>query len=246
MKKWKIIRLTMSIVFVVVFVVNAWLIIDYKLDERNAGKLYEEVISNVVTPVQPDAEIKTPITVNFETLKAENPDVVGWLYSADTPINYPVLKGSSNDQYLHTMLNGKYNKAGSLFADYRMKNSVEEAFNYIIYGHNMKNNTMFGTLTEYKKQNYYESHKELYLLTPEKSYLLKAYSGFVTKAGSEIIYKLDHNADTLERYMTMIKDRSTFKNELVYTKGQPVVTLSTCAYDYDDARYVLVCIAEEL
>ena len=246
MKKWKIIRLIMSIVFVVVFIVNAWLIADYKLNERNAEKLYENVISDVITPADPGVEVKTPITVDFEALTQQNPDVVGWLYSADTPINYPVLKGNSNDQYLYTLLNGKYNKAGSLFADYRMKDTVEEAFNYIIYGHNMKNNTMFGTLTEYKKQKYYEAHTELYLLTPDKSYRLRPYSGFITKAGSEIIYKLDHNATTLERYMTMIKERSTFKNDLVYTNGQPVVTLSTCAYDYDDARYVLVCIAEEL
>jgi sortase B len=179
-------------------------------------------------------------------LKAQNEDVVGWLYSADTPINYPILRGGSNDEYLHTLLNGKYNKAGSLFADYRMEDTLEEAYNYIIYGHNMKNDTMFGTLTEYKKQAYYEAHREIYLLTPDKSYRLKPYSGFVTKAGSEIIYKLDHNWTSLERYMLTIKDRSTFKNDLEYINGQLVVTLSTCAYDYDDARYVLVCIVEEL
>ena len=131
MKKWKIIRLILSIVFVLVFVINAWLIIDYKLDELNADRLYKNMISDVVKPADEGPD-NTPISVDFDALRAQNSDVVAWIYSADTPINYPVLKGNNNEQYLNTLIDGKTNKAGSLFVDYRLKDTVDESLNFII------------------------------------------------------------------------------------------------------------------
>lgn len=244
MKKWKIIRLILSIFFVIVFIFSAWQIVAYKLAERDASKLYNKIITEAVIDTPDDSN--TPIKVDFEKLKKENEDIVGWIYSADTPINYPVLKGSNNDEYIHTMLNGEANKAGSIFADYRLNGNVDESINYIIYGHNMKNNTMFGTLTDYKKQAYYDAHKEMYLLTPEKNYVLKVYAGYVTKADDKITYKFDYTYSELDRYMDTVRDKSNFKTDIVYEHGKPIVTLSTCAYNFEDARYIIVCIAEEL
>ncbi len=115
----------------------------------------------------------------FEKLTAEYPDTVGWLYCEGTPINYPVVQSKDNLRYLRRLPDGRYNAAGSLFADYRCK-EVAASGNYIIYGHNMKNGSMFGTLVRYKSQNYYDEHPTLYYLTPERTFRIELIAGFVT------------------------------------------------------------------
>ena len=83
--------------------------------------------------------------VDFSLLKQENEDIVGWIYCEGTPISYPVVQSGDNQYYLHRLINGEYNIAGSIFMDYRNNAELEDN-NTIIYGHNMKNNTMFGYL----------------------------------------------------------------------------------------------------
>lgn len=99
------------------------------------------------------------IVVDFEELWKENGDVVGWLYCPDTVINYPVVQGDDNDYYLRRLLDGSNNIAGTLFIDARNKGDFSD-WNTVVYGHNMRNDTMFGTLTEYASQEYYCSHVE--------------------------------------------------------------------------------------
>ena len=103
---------------------------------------------------QPPKSTEPPIAIDFDALLNRNKDVIGWLYCPDTVINYPVVQGKNNDQYLRKDLDGKYLVSGTLFADYRNGELNEDA-NYIIYGHNMKNGTMFSSLAKYKQQSYY-------------------------------------------------------------------------------------------
>ena len=104
-----------------------------------------------------------PITVDFDSLKALNPDVVGWIYSADTQINYPVLLGEDNSEYLHHMVNGEYNSAGSIFMDCRNKPDLSD-FNTILYGHHMKNGSMFASLHQYTEQELPRRHPSIRFL----------------------------------------------------------------------------------
>ena len=97
---------------------NIWTILS---EYREGDRMYESAASQYVSS-QPEQQAETdlnkvPIQVDFDHLKAQNPDVVGWLYCEGTPINYPVMQGRTNDDYLYTMLDGSYNKAGSLFLD---------------------------------------------------------------------------------------------------------------------------------
>lgn len=88
--------------------------------------------------------------INFDILKSKNKDIVAWIYSEGTQINYPIVQSKDNDYYLRRLLDGTYNQGGTIFMDYRNNKNFED-YNTIIYGHNMKNNTMFGTLINYKK-----------------------------------------------------------------------------------------------
>lgn len=186
-------------------------------------------------PVEPEY---APITVNFDLLLAENSDVVGWLYCEDTPINYPVMRSLDNEDYLHRDLNGKYLYSGSLFVDYRCS-AVGTGGNYIIYGHNMKNDTMFGTLDEYKHQAYYDEHPVLYYLTPERSYKLELFAGLVTKSDSEVYSVQFPDTDAFASFLRNLQENSTFRSDVAVTEEDRIVTLSTCSYEFSNARYTV-------
>ena len=92
-------------------------------------------------------------------LKEINEDCVAWIYIEDTAINYPVVQGSDNSFYLKHLIDGKWNSAGCIFLDFRVDSNISDRHS-IIYGHHMKDGTMFSGLTKYKKQDYYEAHPE--------------------------------------------------------------------------------------
>ena len=94
-------------------------------------------------------------------------EIIGWIYSDGTPINYPIVQTTNNEYYLRRLIDGTYNQAGSIFMDYKNSSDFSD-YNTIIYGHNMKNDSMFGTLTSYESQDYYNEHKEMYLYSENK------------------------------------------------------------------------------
>lgn len=178
-----------------------------------------------------------PLTVDFDVLQQESPDVIAWLYSSDTPINLPVVQGKDNDYYLYHMVNGSENALGTLFADYRNDGHFQDR-NTIIYGHNIKNGSMFGTLCNYKKQEHYDEHPVMWLLTRDRNYKVELYAGYVTSSSSEAFGFVQYDEETQALYETAI-EQSTFKADVKFQPGDRIVTLSTCSYEFNDARYVL-------
>ena len=185
-----------------------------------------------------------PITVSFEELLKESPNVIGWIYCEDTPINYPVVQADDNEYYLNRMANGNYNGNGSIFVDYRNKPDFSD-WNTVVYGHNMDNDTMFGILTEYQNQEFYDSHKIMYLLTPEKNYEVRLISGYVTPADSDI-YVIPSNIEERNQLLERAYYASNFDSDFEMEDEEKLITLSTCAYNYKNARYVLIGILHEL
>ena len=193
--KFKNLRIFSIIVLAIVFAVSAFQTIkisyDYKTADKVNASLQEQFTKQTNDYYKPAVDSITeektsiPINVDFDELKKENKDIIGWIYCPDTPINYPVVKGKDNNQYLRTGLDGKYLFSGTIFCDYRSKDIGTES-NYIIYGHNLKNSTMFGTLVKYKEQEYYDAHPIMYFLTPESNYIIELFAGTVVKNNSEI------------------------------------------------------------
>lgn len=179
-----------------------------------------------------------PITVDFDTMLAEWPDVVGWLYCEGTPINYPVMQGENNDQYLHHLPDGTYNFSGSLFMEWTNEADLSD-LNTIIYGHSMKNDTMFGSLLYYEDADYYLEHPTMWYLTPTGNYRLDLVAGYYTPAGSAI-YDICINREDFEKYVTICMGESTFDAGIAVEDISQVVVLSTCSKAYDNARFVIV------
>lgn len=182
--------------------------------------------------------------VDWKALKKVNPDVQGWLYQKGTVINYPVVQGTDNDTYLHTRFDKQWSGGGTLFVDCRMEKDFK-GFNSIIYGHHMKDGSMFRSIRGYTKEDgYYDKHKTLELATPHGNYHLVVFSAFITKATDEDTYKMTYDEAEKQAYIDRAWERSELpitKNSVDVTKNDRLVTLSTCAYDYEEARYIVMC-----
>ena len=247
----KILQNLIIIVCLFAFCFFAYKIYNYNKEEDKQKSLNNNLIEVAVKETEQENienededKIKLPIDVDFKVLKNQNQDIIAWLYSQDTPINYPIVQANDNEYYLRRLIDGTYNQAGTLFIDYR-NNSDFNDYKTIVYGHNMKNETMFGTLINYMNQEYYDEHKEMYLFTENKTFKVEVVAGYTTSSKSDI-YTVSTTRNTNEDLLQNAINKSTFKNEVEVTEQDKILVLSTCSYDFKDARYVLLGVLREI
>ncbi len=189
------------------------------------------------TSPAPNAPSDGPV-VDFAALAQINPDVVAWLEGGDGIIDYPVVQGADNDHYLTHLFSGEPNKLGSLFVDYRVKGDFTDK-NTVIYGHNMKDGSMFASLTGYQSQSYYDSKPVMRLYTPQGAYDIQLFAGILAGGDDAFIHlSFQDDADFLA-YTDSLKAASTFQSDIAVGPQDRIITLSTCSYDFDNARYAL-------
>lgn len=182
-----------------------------------------------------------PLVVDFGALEQVNGDVAGWLYCEDTPINYPVVKGEDNSYYLKHSYDGKQVKSGSIFVDAACGEGFSDA-NTVIYGHYIKDGSMFACLKKWGDQSFYEEHPRIWLLTPEADYEIVLFAGYVTRADSQVYTIFSAPCPELEEYLQTARENSQFQADVEISGEEPnakYVVLSTCAYSFQNARYVL-------
>lgn len=214
-----------------------------QITEETVTTTPEETVSGETEPVPETDDTVWPV-VDFEALRAINPDVVAWIYIEGTNINYPVVQGSDNSYYLERMFNGSHNGAGSIFMDYRNERDLTGR-NTVLYGHHMKNGTMFNQITKYKDQTFYDDHPVGLLMTPDQNYRIEFVAGYVTDMNSDA-WKMEFESDEeFSLWLGNAVSRSTFTGTAEHNGQDRVVTLSTCTYEYNDARYVLVGILKQ-
>jgi len=177
--------------------------------------------------------------VDFEALKAINPDVVGWIYIPGTEISYPVMQAEDNEYYLHRLMNRKGNGSGSIFMDYRCDPELWDTHT-ILYGHHMNNGSMFAKLMGYKRQAFYEEHKVFQLMTPETNFQMEVIAAYVSRPDWKA-WDVDFETDEdVKEWIEAIMRRSAIDTGYTYTPGDQFVTLSTCTYEYASARFLVV------
>lgn len=249
-KKNNTIQNILLVVLVVIFMFSSYKVIMYFVDAYNNKKsnntLIERAISNSISDDinENQNEMENgnkPFDVDFTVLKQDNEDIIGWIYSENTPINLPILQSDDNDYYLRRLYTGKYNTSGSIFMDFRNKPDFTDELT-IIYGHNMKNDSMFGTLQNYEKKGYYDEHKIMYLFTPEKDYTIKVFAGLSISADSNIYNIQDVDKNLIDNFVS----KSDFKTDVIVNDDSNIVILSTCAYEYQGARYIVMGVLEEI
>ena len=195
-------------------------------------------------PSNPYLEVELP-EGDFAALSAINKDTIGWVYCADTHIDYPVVQGADNDYYLHRLFEGGYAAAGSIFLDAENHPDFSD-FHMILYGHHMKNGSMFRDLEKYKDEEFFKAHPIFILMTPEKNYAVEIFSGYVSSVNEDSwkLYFTDH--EDMAAWIDEICQKSDVDTGIVPQISDRILTLSTCSYEFSDARYVLHGVLHEL
>lgn len=168
------------------------------------------------------------MNVNFDELLNKNPDTVGWIKVEGTKVNYPVVQSDDNDYYLKHAFNGSSNAGGWIFADYRV-DFENFGKNTIIYGHNMNNKTMFGSIPSMLNSSYLNNSDNYYIKisTPTSNSVWKVFSIYTTPP--EVYYlKTNFRTEPYDKFLNTIKGRSIYDFGIDVTTDDKILTLSTC------------------
>lgn len=242
--------LVLLLFFLAVLAVSGGLLIRQVLCYLEASEQYSSLTDSVITVVddydeEDDTDEETtersnatPITVDFDTLLAGNSDVVGWLYSVEPDISYPVVQGSDNDYYLSHLYDGTSNSSGSIFMECSNDSTLDDRHT-ILYGHNMKDGSMFAGLMNYKTQEYYDEHPTMFYSTPDGDYLIEFYAAYLTD-GYESIPISFTNDDAFVTYANGLKSVSYFDSDITIEADDKIISFYTCSYEVDEGRFILV------
>lgn len=199
---------------------------------------------------EPPAAVPTPSPTpvmldKYRLLYEKNQDLAGWITIEDTVIDYPVMQCSDEEYYLHHDFDGKDSKYGCLFV--KDIADLEEGDNFIIYGHNMKDGAMFGSLDEYRSKEFWKSHSEIIfdtLYTEHRYEILAVFLSQVYSAEEEgFRYYRFYEAQSQEEFDDFyenVKALSLYDTGVTARYGDCLLTLSTCAYHVKDGRLVVV------
>ena len=248
-KKSKALYYVILLVLVGILVFSAVKIISYFKEQAAAADAQNGVISDYTKPNGDQDNTNTPdsndddknsdgqtkldnetIDVDFDKLCADYPDVVGYIYAANTKIQHAIQYGKGNEYYLSHDLYGNSNSNGSIFIEQVNSSSFSDN-NTIIYGHNMKTGMMFAGLRNYHTdKGYYAAHPYMYIYTPTQNYKLQLFAGFVCEHDDEV-----YNTSLTQSQLEAMAAKSDFKSSYGIPTGK-TVTLSTCSYEFSDAR----------
>ena len=221
--------------------------VDQEQESENIDNLEDDdalqsISGQEVRTVLEDGEEKTlPVLKNpidFTQLLSVNSDIVGWLRIRALDISYPVVQGKDNDYYLHRTFEKTDNFAGCLFVNsYNMGDFTDQ--NTIIYGHNMKNGSMFGKLKNFSDPEVFKKSRYFWIFTPDFIYQYRIFSASVVdKTG--LTYQISFTDDEFDQFISRAYSNSVVDNQgVTVTKGDRIVTLSTCTGD-DSTRFVVM------
>lgn len=245
-----IILLIFKIFFIILLIISVRYIIkwfiDSKQNETIKNKISEAIIENSLIDEENKNEQIIDETsenkdyeIDFNKLKEINQQVVAWLKVKGTNIEYPVVQANDNSYYLKNNLDKKYNIGGWIFADYKNKFDGTDK-NIVIYGHNRKNGTMFSSLKNILKKEWYNNPENLKIqfITENEEASYEVFSVYQIEKED---YYIQTNFNTDEQYSTFVK---TLKNRSIKDFGidvtieDQILTLSTCAND-NNYRVVL-------
>lgn len=252
------IRRAVFCVALIVFLISGTMLVKSLLDYRKGDKIYSDVEQSVfaedtkkpttadknntnttdtTTAAGPESVLLT--NYNHQALLDLNQDAVGYLQIPALNVLLPVVQGTDNDYYLHHTITGESAKNGTLFIDSRNADGIESQ-NAIIYGHNMKNGSMFGLLNRYEKADFFTTgdNKYFYFYIEDKIYKYEIYSVHKTPAISSTYTTVFNNSDAFFTYINSMIQASAHQNSVDIFSDSKTVTLSTCTSN-DDVRLVV-------
>ena len=217
------------------------------IDHKFALELYEETVpeadpqvSAAPVFVQPDTPENISPRECFSSVLAENPDIVGRINIEKLGITYLVTQADDNKHYLKTGYDGKGSKSGTIFLDYRCDaNTVPLKGHYIIYGHNMKDGSMFHSLTDYKNEFSFYDNAVIRFDTLYQDYEWEVFSAYITDTNFYFIDTVFSSNDEWLDFLHNIQQKSLYTTDAKLSADDVILTLCTCTYEFDNARFVV-------
>lgn len=203
--------------------------------ENNHNNTVKEKLAESVTTK--DGQKK--YTIDFKSLKKQNADTFAWIKVNNTNIEYPIVKAKDNEFYLDHSFDKSSNMAGWIFADYRNKFDGTDK-NIVVYGHNRKDRSMFGSLRNVLNSGWYNDEKnhDIIFITQNQNCIYKVFSVYQIEKESYYIKTEFSSNSEFEKFLKTIKSRSIKNFETNVSKKDSILTLSTCAGN-DNDRIVL-------
>ena len=241
-KKSNIPSIILMCFFTALLIYSGTKIVIWYMNNQNNKKISDEIAEFVT--VDETKEDDEKYVVDFEKLKEKNLDIVAWLKVNGTNIETTVVKTTNNDYYLTHNFNKEYNSAGWIFADYKNKVDGTDK-NLVIYGHNMRDDSMFGSLKWIINEDWYnnEDNKYITLITENETQVYEVFSVYQTEKED---YYIQTNFDTEKEFNTFaqtIKKRSKKDFNVDVNKEDNILTLSTCA---NNNKYRVVLHAKKI
>ena len=226
----KLRRILMGIL-ALVFCVSAFHFGKAFLEYRKGDQIYENAMEFVVeaeTPIEIDNPMKrTYMEIDFAGMRAVNEDVIGWIQILDSPVDYPLLDADDNKYYLNHTYDRQWSSYGSIFLEPRNNPDLSEK-HLVVYGHNMVNESMFGSLLEYKKQEYVDAHPEITICMTDRDLTYRVFSAYTAHVDSAA-YRMSFSDDASFMEMAeQMKANSVITADVIPTAEDQVLTLSTC------------------
>lgn len=246
-----IVRYCIIAVAAVVFLVSVYMLADIFLEYKQGVDIYQDIAGSVLVPVEKntgnnnnnnnsgDTGEELAFVYDHESLLAINPEGQGYLYVPSIDLRLPVVQGTDNEYYLNHTFNKIYNGAGALFIDSRIENGIMGS-NVIIYGHNMKNGSMFAKLLNYRNESFYRQpgNDLFYIYVGDKVRIYKIFAAFENDPQGYVYTCNFGSAQQLQEYAKAVKEYSLYDTNVDVSKVEQVVTFSTCTSDGD--RRVIV------
>lgn len=232
-----------QVLFLCVFIGCAVFFIS-RLSQKNKTETEMQGLQDLVQDTGETEEYDgNGMLMRYRNLYDANNDMVGWLRVEGTCIDYPVLyKNDSNAYYLHRNFERQNSEAGIPFLDYQCA-PIDDCTNLIIYGHNMRNGTMFHELLNYKDKDFWEKNKYIRFDTLYDRRIYEIFAVFhVTKGSGFKYYEFirAENYEGFDSFISACKGYSLYDTGITPLYGDKLLTLSTCSYNSNDERFVVI------
>ena len=242
-KKSNIPSIILMCFFTALLIYSGTKIVIWYMNNQNNKKISDE-IAEFVTVDETKEDDEEKYVVDFEKLKEKNSDIVAWLKVKGTNIETTVVKSTNNDYYLTHNFNKEYNSAGWIFADYKNKVDGTDK-NLVIYGHNMRDNSMFGSLKWVINEDWYnnEDNKYITLVTENETQIYEVFSVYQIEEEDYYIQTSFNTEKEFSTFLETIKKRSKKDFNVDVNKEDNILTLSTCA---NNNKYRVVLHAKKI
>ena len=243
--KVNIVAIIVVIIFLAIFIVSSIKVMKYLNDNISNSDIMADLSEDILVSneVKEDS-VEESYKIDFDSLKEKNPDTVGFIKVNGTDVSFVVVQGKDNDYYLHHNFNKEANSAGWIFLDYRNKLDGNDK-NTIIYGHNMRTDTMFGTLTRILSDEwiYNMDNRIVTFVTEKGTSYYKVFSVYQIEDEAYYITTDFKEDKDFEKYLDTIKKRSKYDFKEEVDTSDQVLTLSTCA---NNSAYRIVLHAKKI